>query len=668
MLLLGQDLGATEPACREWVYVWMRSYVTWANARDRELHYRPDLDGLRGIAILAVVGFHAFPTYVPGGFVGVDVFFVLSGYLISTIILRQLRRSKFEVADFYIRRVRRLFPALAVVLAACLLFGWFALLPDELKALGKHIGAAAAFILNFSVWREGGYFDPAAGLNPVLHLWSLGIEEQFYLVWPWALLLLWRRPRTLVVAIGALVAASFALNIVFAHTDPRGDFFLPVTRFWELGLGCWLAAAEGAQWRARLPPTLAGMGMVLICGAALLFHERMVFPGWAATIPVAGAMCIICARPDDRLREHALAAAPLVFVGAISYPLYLWHWPLLSFATILGSGTVPTAVRAALVLLSFVLSYLVFRFVELPIRTRSPLRAGGMLAAGLGTLGVAGLIVYSASGVRSRFGHDVRSLQTASRINHYCLQVFPGREDFNYCKSTGDGSPEIVFLGDSRAQAVYDAMVSLSHGRYPMMLLARGGCPALLNTRSGETERHEVSCNQTWSDIVRSVATLRARLVVVVGSGSELIPAPGTGGSDLEFKDGLGDLVGTLQETSQVIYVRETPAFETGPACFLRRVKVPWGSCAPVVPRAAVERRMAAYNRAVDEVQARLPGLTVLDSIGALCGTKYCAQKLRSGEILYRDRLHLTAAGARHLDTSSGLTVMIDRHMQTVWY
>ena len=160
------------------------------------MHYRADLDGLRGIAILAVLGFHAFPSWAPGGFVGVDVFFVLSGYLITSIILQQLHSSKFTLTDFYLRRVRRLFPALAVVLAACLVFGWFALLPQELKDLGKHVGAAAAFILNFTVWREGGYFDTAASLNPVLHLWSLGIEEQFYLAWPLALLLLWRWPRS----------------------------------------------------------------------------------------------------------------------------------------------------------------------------------------------------------------------------------------------------------------------------------------------------------------------------------------------------------------------------------------------------------------------------------------------------------------------------------------
>jgi peptidoglycan/LPS O-acetylase OafA/YrhL len=650
----------------------MRWFVAWAQSRDRELHYRPDLDGLRGIAILAVVGFHAFPTYVPGGFVGVDVFFVLSGFLISTIIIKQLCSSTFSLADFYVRRVRRLFPALAVVLAACLLFGWFALLPDEFQSLGKHVGAAAAFILNFSVWREGGYFDPAETLNPVLHLWSLGIEEQFYLVWPLVLLLLWQHKRSLAVTIGMLVVASFVANIVFSHRDPRGDFYLPVTRFWELGLGCLLAVLGRRQrpgllagLRRALPglqPVLGGLGFVLICAAAVLFDAHMPFPGWAASVPVAGAMCIISASPDDWFRKHALAARPLVFVGIISYPLYLWHWPLLSFVTILGSGTAPGTVRAAVVLLSFLLAYLVFRLVELPIRTRSPLHASGVLAAGLGTLGVAGLIVFSAAGIKSRFGHDVHALQTASRINHYCLKNFPGRQDFNYCKSTSDAQPEVMFLGDSRTQALYDAMVSLPHGSYPMMLLARGGCPAMLDVRAAEQDPHRVSCNKTWRDFVDAVHSLQPRVVVVVGGGSDLIPAGVTGGS--EFENSLGELIGALRRTSRVIYVRETPEFDTGPACFLRRIKVPWGECAPVVPRAVFEQRLTAYNHAVDEVQARNPGLVVVDSMQALCGSKYCSQKLSSGELLYRDPLHLTSAGARRLDKSSGLSAVIDQEMQ----
>jgi peptidoglycan/LPS O-acetylase OafA/YrhL len=658
----------------------MRGYFSWAEARDRELHYRPDIDGLRGIAILAVLGFHAFPTYIPGGYVGVDVFFVISGFLISTIILKQLSRSTFTLQGFYVRRARRLFPALAIVLVSCLLLGWFALLPQEFQSLGKHVAAAAAFVLNFAVWREGGYFDPAANLNPVLHLWSLGIEEQFYLVWPLVLLVLWRHTRSLVATIGALVATSFALNIVFMHTDPKGGFYLPVTRFWELGLGCLLAAVAdrqpGAGMRlfiaARLRPALSVLGFALICAAALLFDNRMAFPSWAALIPAAGAMCIICATQDNWFQRHVLASGPLVFVGALSYPLYLWHWPLLSFATILGSGIVPVEVRAAAVVLSFGLAFLVFQFVERPIRSRAPVPASGVLAAGLGTLGIAGLAIFMAAGISSRFGHDVRALQTASKVNHYCLHTFAGRADFNYCKSTSAAPPDVIFLGDSRAQAVYDGMVSLTGRHYPMMLLARGGCPPVLNVRTRESDKHQASCDGTWSAFVRYVRTLSPGLVVIVGAGSAYAGEPTaryaglpeiSGADDPAFKRGLGELIAALQASTRVIYVRETPSFDTAPACFLRPVKVPWGACSPVMARATVEQRLAPYNRAVDEIETQFPGLLVVDSIQALCGSKYCAQRLHSGEILYRDPLHLTAAGARHLDKGSGLSALISRNI-----
>jgi len=655
----------------------MKGYFTWARARDRELHYRPYIDGLRGIAILAVLGFHAFPTYIPGGYVGVDVFFVISGFLISTIILKQLRSSTFTLSDFYIRRARRLFPALAIVLVSCLLFGWFVLLPQEFENLGKHVAAAAAFVLNLTVWREGGYFDPAANLNPVLHLWSLGIEEQFYLVWPLVLLLLWRHRRSLAITIAALIATSFALNIVFMHTDPKGGFYLPVTRFWELGLGCLLAAlaAErpaGQRLASQLHLMLSVLGFALICAAALLFDSRMAFPGWAALVPAVGSMCIICAAQDNWFQRNVLSCGPLVFVGAISYPLYLWHWPLLSFATILGSGLVPAVVRVAAVALSFVLAYLVFRFVELPIRSWRLSQASGVLAAGLGTLGLAGLAIFTAAGISHRFGHDVHALETASRTNHYCLQTFGGRKDFNFCKATSAARPEIIFLGDSRAQAVYEGMVTLTDNQYPMMLLARGGCPPVLHVRTRGKGKREASCDATWSAFVRYVRELAPRVVVIVGGGSNYVDEPGARyagqpetipADDLAFKEGLSDLIAALETSTSVIYVRETPTFDTPPTCFIRPIKVSWGACAPLMARTTIEQRLAAYNRAVDEIETQFPTLTVVDSIPALCGSKYCAQKLRSGEILYRDPLHLTAAGARHLDKGSGLSALLKRNI-----
>jgi len=220
-----------------------------------------------------------------------------------------------------------------------------------------------------------------------------------------------------------------------------------------------------------------------------------------------------------------------------------------------------------------------------------------------------------------------------------------------------------MFLGDSRTQAVYDSMVSLAGRRYPMMLLARGGCPPMLNAHTDTSGAHQLSCDKTWADFAGYVRVLKPRVVVLMGGGSGALREPGSH-ETLEFKDRLGELIAVLQRTTSVIYVRETPWFETGPPCFLRPLKVPWGRCSPVITRAVIEQRLAAYNQAVDDVEKQFPGLVVVDSIRALCGSTYCAQKLRSGEILYRDQMHLTAAGARHLDKGSGLLAAIERRVQ----
>ena len=203
--------------------------------------YRADIDGLRAIAVLSVVGFHASPGVVKGGLVGVDIFFVISGFLICSIIFGGLDQGTFSITKFYSRRVRRIFPALIVVLVACYAFGWFVLFPDEFRQLGKHIAAGAAFISNIALWREAGYFDNAAGVKPLLHLWSLGIEEQFYILWPLLLLFISRRGIGLLSFTVFFVVISFAINVLTINTDMVATFYLPLTRMWELLVGSVIA-------------------------------------------------------------------------------------------------------------------------------------------------------------------------------------------------------------------------------------------------------------------------------------------------------------------------------------------------------------------------------------------------------------------------------------------
>src|SRR5258707_3234889 len=299
---------------------------------DRDRHeYRPDIDGLRAIAVLAVVGFHAFPYWVRGGFVGVDIFFVISGYLISANIFGALEASRFSFAEFYARRIKRIFPALLLLLVVVSVVAWFTLLPNEYKQIGKHTAAGASFVPNFVFWKEAGYFDTASEIKPLLHLWSLGIEEQFYVFWP---LLLWagakRRNGFLLITL-MVALMSFAVNVVTVHTDTAAAFYSPLSRIWELmigGLLCYFRPPRASLTRRSLNwPAICG---ILLIGISVTSMNReMPLPGWLALLPTTGACLAIAAGPDAWLNRNLLSNPPMTWVGLISYPLYLWHWPLL---------------------------------------------------------------------------------------------------------------------------------------------------------------------------------------------------------------------------------------------------------------------------------------------------------------------------------------------------
>ncbi len=346
------------------------------------MNYRADIDGLRALAVLAVVGFHAFPGAVSGGFVGVDVFFVISGYLITGIMLDTAAAGRFSLAAFYARRIRRIFPALVVVLAACYAAGWWWLFEDRFAQLGKHVAGGAGFASNLLLWQEAGYFDASGETKPLLHLWSLGIEEQFYLAWPLVFYVAWhRRLPVLVIAAGA-GAASLAFNLYSIRQDLVGTFYSPATRAWELMAGSLLACAArpatmaGWPWLARVyngagargRDVLSMAGGVAVVGAVMGLNGSRHYPGAWALIPVTGAALLIAAGPAAWLNRVVLAAAPMVWIGLISYPLYLWHWPLLAFPRLWQAGELSVWQRAGAVTLALVLATLTYRLIERPIR------------------------------------------------------------------------------------------------------------------------------------------------------------------------------------------------------------------------------------------------------------------------------------------------------------
>jgi peptidoglycan/LPS O-acetylase OafA/YrhL len=426
----------------------------WPHATD---NYRPDIDGLRAFAVLSVVLYHAFPKVVRGGYVGVDIFFVISGFLISSILFAEMTEDRFSVTTFYGRRVRRIFPALAVCLAAVLAYGFVSLTPPELAQLGKHVFFGAGFLSNIVLWSESGYFDSAANLKPLLHLWSLGIEEQFYILWPVLLWMAFRMKGKVGRLLAVLFLASFAINVALSITNISDDFYLPVSRFWEL------LAGAGLAWRRRIVLTphvrswISFAGLAALLTSVALFTPDIRFPGWPALLPVAGAVAVILAGPEATVNRIVFSNRAVVFVGLISYPLYLWHWPLISYAYVIRLGKVPTPLMAtALVAASFLLAWATYRFIEYPVRFGAHRHRGTQIvAACVAVLGACGLAVWTNSGFPERFpalpGIDMRKIGDAKLDADF--KPTKGMEaldhDWTLVAQIGHGERKVALSGDS---------------------------------------------------------------------------------------------------------------------------------------------------------------------------------------------------------------------------
>jgi peptidoglycan/LPS O-acetylase OafA/YrhL len=490
----------------------------------RRLPYRPDVDGLRAIAVVAVVVFHAFPGALRGGFTGVDVFFVISGYLISRLIWLGLADGKFSLLTFYGRRVLRLFPALLVVLAACLIAGWWLLAPGGYERLGRDTAAAAVYLSNFVFWRESGYFAPAASARPLTHLWSLAVEEQFYLLYPWLLIATFRRQRATVGLLLTLLVASFAVSVVILRIDPAQAFYLLPSRFWELLAGGLLAYAEiHLTWQ----PSRRVATVVSLCGLALLPLAFLGprgggdFPGWWALVPVAAAVLLLGGGPHATFNRLVLARRPLVVIGLMSYPLYLWHFPLLALARA-RYGTLSTGAAIAVVALSFVLAYLTFRLIEVPLRfhvrrvswTPVPVLIVLMLALGGG-----GLSIDASGGAPSRLP---LLMQKLTGFTYDYKPVY--REGTCFLRNDQDatafaasciepGTRPLLFLwGDSHAADLYPGLHALeATHRFRIAEFTASSCPPFVHY----SPPHRPFCEGLNEAVIAKLRALRPREVLL---------------------------------------------------------------------------------------------------------------------------------------------------------
>jgi peptidoglycan/LPS O-acetylase OafA/YrhL len=368
--------------------------------------YRADIDGLRAFAVIAVVIYHVFPGMLPGGFTGVDIFFVISGYLITSIIYQNIKNQNFSFFDFYNRRILRIFPALLLMITACLIFGWFSLSSDEYSQLGKHSIFGVGFLSNIVLLNESGYFDKAAELKPLMHLWSLGVEEQFYIIWPIIFLIgVKLRIKIKYVLIGVLIS-SFILNIVILEKNVTADFYLPFTRFWELAMGGYLAILlrnrSTGDPKLLAQNILSVFGMILIIFSVLFINNYLDYPGWWAIFPVAGSSILIAFCKDSFLNKRILGCKLIASIGLISYPLYLWHWPLISFLLITKGNNPSLFERGCVIAASFLMAFLTYQFLEKNIRILRGGKATIYLIIWSMSLALCGTLIWFNSGFPSR--------------------------------------------------------------------------------------------------------------------------------------------------------------------------------------------------------------------------------------------------------------------------
>ena len=473
--------------------------------------YRADVDGLRAVAILSVLGFHVFPEVFRGGFVGVDIFFVISGYLITSILVEDLRRGQFRVLGFYGRRIRRLFPALFIVLTAFYVLGWYSLVPDEFMQLGKHMAGGAGFVSNLVLWNESGYFDGAAETKPFLHLWSLGVEEQFYLAWPIILLVAHKLNLGLLRTTLAIILVSFLLNYFGVQVDATATFYAPYTRFWEILTGATLAIVGTSiqsdtnrkaldrdhflkRWTfptdARYATVLSSLGCALIGFGLLVITKTDPFPGAWVLCPVIGAALVIAAGPNARLNKRILSHPAIVWVGLVSYPLYLWHWPLLSYARIYEQGRPELWISVTVVLLSFLLAGLTREFVEKPIRlAKRPLVATFGLMTVMTAMGLVGFITYRLDGLDKRAVAErnyIAPLDTTMLLQQTGQCAIPNISPYTSCTIWGDkdASKKLLVWGDSTAGTFLPPFLKIAKERgFSVWKIEHQGCPSLLEIR-----------------------------------------------------------------------------------------------------------------------------------------------------------------------------------------
>lgn len=633
--------------------------------------YRRDIDGMRAVAVLSVVAYH-YGLSAPGGFVGVDVFFVISGYLIGSLLYEQTTGSTFSYLAFYNRRARRILPALLAVLAVT--YAGFLLIatPADLREFGRTALATLLSMSNIQLWRSFDYFHPTAELNPLLMTWSLGVEEQFYLLAPPLMVMVARlavRGRLLV--FGGLIAVSLGAAAWAVQRSPGAAFYLLPTRAWELGVGVLVGVLEihriGPRVRAWLRDVLALAGLVLIAVPVMAYGRQTPFPGWAAVPPVLGS-ALLLATPQSVFNRRLLALPPMRAVGLVSYSLYLWHWPLISMARLVVGQEPSLRVRMILLALSGVLAAATYRFVEVPFRrARTPARVS--LPRYAAALGAAMLVVGSAVAAQGFPQRWPRQFVLEARQFDYhrnpCLALHHDATPETSARCYPERRALVALVGDSHAAALASGLRAVAQrDGLGLVVLTKASCQFLVGA-APRTTMHPELLHDCAAFNRRVMALLlgdpRVRAVVIAGAwragsmrATDYVAIGGTPRpTDELLTRGLAAATRTLEKAGkQVIIARDVPFLRFEPRSRLAACASRWRSLWPGSGRAGncewIARAQTVSDAPVYALLARVSRETdarLADPRARFCSRSGC-RIADHGHTYYRDRQHLSPLGS----------------------
>ena len=629
-------------------------------------YYRPDIDGLRAVAVTFVVLAHAFPSLFGGGYIGVDIFFAISGYLISAILFRSNSKGTFSFLDFYAKRSRRIFPALIFVIVVGLILGALLLTPREYKELGAEALYGSIFIENIRLARGIDYFGLEIARKPFMHLWSLGVEEQFYLIFP---LLLWGSWKLLKGRVGwlitALVIASFATEIHYQPLDESKAYFWPHCRFWQLGGGVLLAYVHFRAADSRLCSQIKSffenrgdwLSVLALAGLCIcLFTFGSVtnqYPGYWAIIPTLCSITLIGAGKNAFINRTLLTNPKTVYLGWLSYPIYLWHWLFLSIGFSMFAGQVPTIVTCGLVLLSFVFAYISFTYIEVPIRR---LKADKKML--WGTLGVL-FFVGALSGLVSLFDGvqqrlNAKQMQALTTITnnrsvpsqHRCINNY----DFVCWSQTGKEDGNVLLIGNSHTEHLMNVFANKAPNFVRVDVYAAGGTRPLEDVVQGFSRKQLIRDGKIHH-VLEAAKKSKAQIVIISNTWKSLNPNEtvllANGSTDTFDNVFHRTLKNLISSGKKVIYLIDNPTMpnEMENCMGLRPLNLVQGSC--TIPVKEYDKQTYKQKAYFSKWAERYPGqVFVIESGKALCNATECTMLSPNWEPLFTDTDHLTDLGA----------------------